>query len=90
MTTKAVFVTEEDLLEFLGNEYAQKRRKKTPLEKDSDGELKISMAGKSDVTPTDSINGLNVRNNPTSAAGLLNDLSSTLAHWPETSSQQRV
>lgn len=54
--------------------------KKTPLEKDSDGELKISMAGKSDVTPTDSINGLNVRNNPTSAAGLLNDLSSTLAH----------
>lgn len=46
VTTKAVFVTEEELLEFLGNEYAQKRRKKTPLEKDSDGELKISMAGK--------------------------------------------
>ncbi len=57
--------------------------KKTPLEKDFDGELKMSMAEKSDVTPTDRINGLNVRNNPTSAAGLLNDLSPTLADWPE-------
>lgn len=47
VTTKAVFVTEEELLEFLGNEYAQKTsQKKTPLEKDSDGELKISMTGK--------------------------------------------
>ena len=46
MTTKAVFVTEEGLLEFLGTNMPKNVAKKTPLEKDSDGELKISMAGK--------------------------------------------